>query len=126
MPVHRNTDNLLEVLLPVCLELGDNKLDSLVGTWLVLVWLILFLDKVKKLGCISDCDGDCPAIFLGEGNRDPCIDILFLLVSAGIPSFQLSLLIHLTAVVTRHADDIRAPAAGVKLRTGDDRTLKHL
>lgn len=84
MPVHRNADNLFEMLLPVCLELGDDKLDSLVGTWLALGWLILFLDEVKKVSSISDCDGYCGAILPGEGNRDPCIDRLFFLVPARI------------------------------------------
>jgi hypothetical protein len=82
MPVHCNADDLLEMLLPVCLELGDDKFDGLVGTWLVVICLTLLLYKVKKVCCISDGDGDCRAKLFGEGNRDPCIDRLFLLVSA--------------------------------------------
>lgn len=46
MPVHRSTDDLFEMFLPVCLELGDDELDSFVDAWLVLVRLILFLNKV--------------------------------------------------------------------------------
>lgn len=46
MPVHCNADNFFEMFLPVSFKLGDDEFDSLIGAWLMFIWLVLFLDKV--------------------------------------------------------------------------------